>query len=134
MLATKGVSRHRLAKAQHECTDALRSTGSHQTPPRLSELPMITPSASAMTAPTLSAPDAGAHQHRQNGRRLHRPDLFGGGRVAGPLSGRDHGVRVEELEVAGELRDRAVGGDGVGAVLDMAVGEDRHVLGVDRAR
>ena len=52
--------------------------------------------------------------------------------VAGALAGGDHRVGVEEGEVARQLGDGAVGGDGVGAVLDVAVGEDPDVVGLRR--
>ncbi|OWK22779.1 hypothetical protein AJ87_45460 [Rhizobium yanglingense] len=56
-------------------------------------------------------------------------NLLDARRVACALSRGDHGIGVEESKVAGQFLDRAVGGDGVCAMLDVAVGENPNVLG-----
>ena len=92
----------------------------------------MTPSVRARMAATFSAVDAGADEERQVGRGADLVDLLDGRGIAGALAGGDHRVGVEEGEVAGQLADRAVGGDRMGAVLDVGVGEDLDVLGAQR--
>ncbi len=50
-------------------------------------------------------------------------DLLNSRAVTGALAGGNHSVRVEEGEIARQLLDGAVSGNGMRAVLDVAVCE-----------
>ena len=71
--------------------------------------------------------DAAANQHGQAGGSLDRGKLFGISRMSGSLPGDDDGIGVEKFGIPGHFRQRAVGNNGMGTVLDMDIGKNPHV-------
>jgi hypothetical protein len=75
---------------------------------------------------------AAAHQNRQMRCRADLLDLFDCRRVSGSLARHDDAIGLEKVDIARQLRDRAVRDDRMGSVLYMAVGEDTDTVRAKR--
>ena len=71
--------------------------------------------------------DAAADKRRKRSGRPDLAEIVEIGGVTGALAGEDDDIGVEKLDVANELGDWPVLHDGVGAMLDMRVGENLYV-------